>query len=832
MSGFSFKFAPLKDHVKSLCMSVAVWLAIITSAAAENMALVDVLERLRDNGHDILYSSELVSPAEWIEIGELTLSGLREALLSSSLELQRVRGVWVITRRAEPLFAISGSVSSDTSDPIRLVQLLHRKSGRLLSADDRGRFELSRVAVGDVIDINAPGFLTTTLLVDSARSYRVVLSPEQPFHDVIVYGSVYHLPGAGDVHSPTRLSMEEMKLTPAFGGDTLRVLSQLPGIASVGVSARPHIRGGDSDEVLVLLDGVELLEPFHLADFQGGFSSIDHRTVDSIDVYTGGFPVRYGNRMSGVIDIRTNEPRHTFDTEFGYSNFSTFINTRGRASGERDVGWLLSARRGDLEELTQFLDTRVNNPEYSDVVGRVELALDKNKHVSIGGLTARDDIRFDDIEESASSKITSDYVWARLDTEHNTRHSSAWILSFSHIDREKFGSSDIEDNGKGGQSSYTQRVKRILLQGDHSLRIGSDLYEFGVQMARGSTDYRLQSNFNRGDVAVNLGGQKFLNENIIFSPDGWAGGAYVAAEYSLGDWLLQPSVRWDFQDYDEKGHAQQGSPRLGIAYDATEDLRVSLSVGRFYQPEGLHELQVVDGVTVFSRAQSTDQAVWGIDWLHGKADLRAEVWHKRYRNPKPRFENLFNPFVLLPELEPDRVRLDPSAARSSGVDVVLGYQLTEELRGQVQYGYMDARDKLNGKWVSRRWSQRHSVRGQLSWEYGRWTAAVAAGWHSGWRTSLIPSNLDQGTVLPIENTLNNFELRDYFSLDVGVNRSWQFRDMLVTVNVDVLNATERKNLAGIDFDIDDSAVGSGFTFERDRETLQPLVYSASLVISF
>ena len=71
----------------------------------------------------------------------------------------------------------------------------------------------------------------------------------------------------------------------------MRVVTRLPGMSSVGVSAKPQVRGGLTDEVLVRVDGVELFDSYHLADLQSFFSVVDDRTVDAVDVYTGGFPV-------------------------------------------------------------------------------------------------------------------------------------------------------------------------------------------------------------------------------------------------------------------------------------------------------------------------------------------------------------------------------------------------------------------------------------------------------------------------------------------------------------------------------------------------------------
>jgi len=54
-------------------------------------------------------------------------------------------------------------------------------------------------------------------------------------------------------------------LIPSVGGDTFRALHILPGVASDGVSAMHRIRGGDSNEVLYRLDGVDLYQPFHFS---------------------------------------------------------------------------------------------------------------------------------------------------------------------------------------------------------------------------------------------------------------------------------------------------------------------------------------------------------------------------------------------------------------------------------------------------------------------------------------------------------------------------------------------------------------------------------------
>lgn len=104
------------------------------------------------------------------------------------------------------------------------------------------------------------------------------------------------------------LGREEIRQIPHLADDLYRAVKQLPGAAGSDASATLNIRGGNADEVLVVLDGLELYEPFHLKGFLNVFSTIDSGAVGGVDLMTGGFPAEYGDRMSGVMDITTRAP--------------------------------------------------------------------------------------------------------------------------------------------------------------------------------------------------------------------------------------------------------------------------------------------------------------------------------------------------------------------------------------------------------------------------------------------------------------------------------------------------------------------------------------------
>ena len=144
----------------------------------------------------------------------------------------------------------------------------------------------------------------------AAQKYVVVRMPPAPppepessasLQEISVYASRYSIEGRL-VAEPRELTSSDIDVVPGSHDDALRALKSLPGLAS-NASGRPYIRGSLADDVLVRYDGITLLDPFHLKNFQSLISAIDPAGIERIEVFSGGFPVRYGTRSGGVIDI-------------------------------------------------------------------------------------------------------------------------------------------------------------------------------------------------------------------------------------------------------------------------------------------------------------------------------------------------------------------------------------------------------------------------------------------------------------------------------------------------------------------------------------------------
>lgn len=122
-----------------------------------------------------------------------------------------------------------------------------------------------------------------------------------------------------DVDFVTTINATKLIDLPVFAEtDIFKTLQLLPGIKYSETSSELSIRGGTSDQNLVLYDGQTL---YNLSHYFGVFSSINPNIIKDIQIYKGGYDSRYGERVSGIIDITGKSGNQMRPVVYGDINF-------------------------------------------------------------------------------------------------------------------------------------------------------------------------------------------------------------------------------------------------------------------------------------------------------------------------------------------------------------------------------------------------------------------------------------------------------------------------------------------------------------------------------
>jgi outer membrane receptor protein involved in Fe transport len=273
-------------------------------------------------------------------------------------------------------------------------------------------------------------------------------------------------------------------------------------------------------------------------------------------------------------------------------------------------------------------------------------------------------------------------------------------------------------------------------------------------------------------------------------------------------------LRWDNQTYDKVDGGTQLSPRINLLYDPSAETQVRASWGRFYQAQGIGELQVEDGIDTFFPAQRADHLILSIEHaLTERISARVEAYYKDYEELKPRFENLFDPVVVLPELQTDRIGVAPTAGLVRGVEFLVRDRSADPWGWWLGYTWSRAEETVELADVPRSWDQRHTFNGGLSWTEGPWDLSLAGTWHTGWPTTPATYTAEPVPVVTVGNR-NSTRFDDFRSVDVRAGYTFELGDTELLTFVEIINLLAFKNPCCVEYTVRDDGAG-GTSLDQD-----------------
>ena len=327
-------------------------------------------------------------------------------------------------------YRISGYVRSATSNEALIgatIAVPQLKVGTV--TDARGFYSLSLPEGPHTLQATYIGYLpgTKAITVTAAQTIDISLQPsDNQLKEVVVEAQSLQQKLTDNRMSVEQLSSREAKLLPALFGevDLIKTLQLKPGVQSGGEgSSGLYVRGGGSDQNLVLLDDAVIYNPSHLFGF---FSVFNPDAVRDVELYKGGFPAQFGGRLSSVLDVRMNEGNNE---KIGVNGGIGLISSRLTIDGpiKKDKAtFLVSGRRTYVDTFTRLVNKlNEDNKDYSpipdyyfyDFNARLNYKLTPKDELTLSGYYGRDFFTFNDAGFSFS------FNWGNSMGVLNWRHS-------------------------------------------------------------------------------------------------------------------------------------------------------------------------------------------------------------------------------------------------------------------------------------------------------------------------------------------------------------------------------------------------------------------------
>ena len=470
-----------------------------------------------------------------------------------------------------------------------------------------------------------------------------------------------------------RIKPKHVKILPGSQGGIEAILKTLPGVSSANeLSSQYSVRGGNFDENLVYVNGIEVYRPFLIrAGQQEGLSFVNTDMVSSILFSAGGFAAKYGDKMSSVLDITYKRPRENA-ASLQLSMLGGSAHFEGASKNGR-FSYLVGARHKTNEYVLNAMDTKADYiPKFSDLQTFINYELNTNWQISFLGNISKNeytmvpknrDTEFGTLNEALKLTIYFEgqevdkyetYFGALSTTYQPSTHLNLQFTTsaFQTFEQENFdilgeywlyqlennlGSDDFGniafDRGVGkyinhARNSLNARVMNFSHKGNYN---NEDLkVDWGFRAQKEAIEDKI-SEWNLIDSAFfnyphpndNIGGEADPNQQIVMSEllktqinlSSYRNSGYMQFSKDINNITINAGTRGSYWTYNEELLL---SPRATIAYAPLweKDIVFRAASGIYYQSPFYKELRTPEGTLNSNiKAQKSTHYVIGADYL-------------------------------------------------------------------------------------------------------------------------------------------------------------------------------------------------------------------------
>ncbi len=596
--------------------------------------------------------------------------------------------------------------------------------------------------------------------------------------------------------SATKLSPIQLKSFPNFlEGDLIRSLQYLPGVVTANdFSAALYVRGGAADQNLILLDGVNIYNPFHIG---GLFSVFDISALQGAEFLTGGFPAEYGGRLSSVLDVDVKEGnKETYQGKCGVGLLSARFLGEGPLLREKS-SFFFSFRRTYFDKALSLFN--INFPYYFyDLHLKANLEISPKTKVFFSGFINSD------IFDFGFRKTRIYFDWGNRTASIFLRHIfhpqvfTKTYLTFSRY----LYNIDIAEEViwvKDWINEYSLKSDGIyFITSNNELKFG---LEGKINECRYQTSV----------LGFSLDIKAFPRYLNFYLSDKWK---------PIQGLILETGLRLDnsFVPYQgQKVTHHLLSPRLGVKYFILEDLAGKIALGRFTQfiTALLPEYQPAPFLYVWvpsfgpHKPQVANHFIAGIEkWFGEELNLTVEGYYKKYERIQE-YNEKFDPLNI------EATILREGKGEAYGFDFLAKRELGR-LTGWLAYSYSKVLVKFGARSYFPFYDRRHNfnlvgmfslpkgyaLSGRFVYTTGSpYTEPVGhyRDWYWGHRYERWAFYWGE-----IPGEKNNARYPPYHRLDLGMEKEWRIKNTNLIGRLEVINVYNQRNVLFFYYDYEKS----------------------------
>jgi hypothetical protein len=471
--------------------------------------------------------------------------------------------------------------------------LMERPSSGTLS-NGYGFYSITAPAGSYHLLLSFSGYGTDTLLIDLDKdtTLSVSLSPGVELKEVIVSGRT-NKNITQSLMGVQKLSTADIKNVPVLFGerDILKTIQLLPGIESAGDgNSGFFVRGGASDQNLILLDEATVYNPSHLLGF---FSTFNSDAIKDVTVYKGEMPAQYGGRLSSVLDVRMNDGNdQRYVVSGGLGLIASHLNFEGPIKKHKG-SFLVTARRtyADLFlKVSKDTALRQSTLYFYDLNLKADYSFNDRDRIYLSGYFGKDVLSADNQFGINWGNATATLRWNHIFSNRLFSNTSLIYSDYKYNIGITTGNDDITIASKIVDLHFKEDFQ-YSLGTDSKLNFGLDIVHHTLSPAIINTDSA--SSFN----ALSLQ-QQYSLESAAYVSHEWSPTRHWKITYGarLSDFsVMGPGI---FNTYDSTGKVTASAtynsstvvkrylnlePRFSASYQLNDENAVKFAYARNVQ---------------------------------------------------------------------------------------------------------------------------------------------------------------------------------------------------------------------------------------------------------